>query len=240
MPASPPAAHWCEAYPEPHAASRCQTATNRRHEEPSLLAAGVAAGGYSPLWCFSVSPSVVTDAAQARTHRRRRVTMQQGTDAGIYGRTQQVQDVIMAGISGVSDCMLVTDAHLAAITTLNLSGKGMTALHADDFAGLIHLQELRLSGNALATLPAGVFSGLTELTFLFLDDTVLTTLPADVFSDLTALELLYLSNNALTTLPATVFRDLTRLQSLYLSNNALTMLPGSLLDDLEARGSPLI
>ena len=161
--------------------------------------------------------------------------MQQGMKGGIPGRTRQVQDVIMAGIPGVSDCTLVTDAHLAAITTLDLSGQGMTALHVDDFSGLTHLQELRLSGNALATLPAGVFSGLTALTFLFLDNTVLTTLPADVFRGLTALELLYLSNNALTTLPATVFRDLTRLQSLYLSNNALTTLPGSLLDDLEAR-----
>ncbi len=161
--------------------------------------------------------------------------MQQGTNAGISGRTQQVQDVILAGIPGVTDCTLVTETHLAAITTLNLSGQGMTALHTDDFAGLTHLQELRLSNNALTTLPAGVFSGLTELTFLFLDNTVLTTLPADVFRDLTALELLYLSNNALTMLPATVFRDLTRLQSLYLSNNALATLPGPLLYDLEAR-----
>ena len=95
--------------------------------------------------------------------------MEQGTDAKIYGRTQQVQDVIVAGLSGINDCALVTDAHLAAITTLNLSGQGMTALRADDFAGLTHLQELRLSGNALTTLPTGVFSGLTTLQCLFLD-----------------------------------------------------------------------
>ena len=87
--------------------------------------------------------------------------MEQGTDAKIYGRTQLVQDVIVAGLSGVTDSALVTDAHLAAITTLNLSGQGMTALRADDFASLTHLQELRLSGNALTTLPTGVFSGLT-------------------------------------------------------------------------------
>ena len=148
--------------------------------------------------------------------------MEQGTDAKIYGRTQQVQDVIVAGLSGINDCALVTDAHLAAITTLNLSGQGMTALRADDFVGLTHLRELRLSGNALTTLPTGVFSGLTTLQSLFLDHTLLTTLPAYVFSDLTALELLYLSNNDLTTLPTTVFRNLTRLQSLYLSNNTLT------------------
>ena len=43
--------------------------------------------------------------------------------------------MILAGIPGVSDCTLVTDTHLAAITSLNLSGQGMTALHADDFAG---------------------------------------------------------------------------------------------------------
>ena len=62
--------------------------------------------------------------------------MEQGTDVKIYGRTQQVQDVIVAGLSDANDCVLVTDAHLAAITTLNLSGQGMTALRADDFAGL--------------------------------------------------------------------------------------------------------
>ena len=112
--------------------------------------------------------------------------MEQGTDAKIYGRTQQVQDVIVAGLSGINDCALVTDAHLAAITTLNLSGQGMTALRADDFAGLTHLQELRLSGNALTTLPTGVFSGLTTLQCLFLDHTLLTTLPGSLLDDLEA------------------------------------------------------
>ena len=36
--------------------------------------------------------------------------------AGICGRTEQVRDAIVALISGVTHCALVTDAHLAAIT----------------------------------------------------------------------------------------------------------------------------
>ena len=75
--------------------------------------------------------------------------MEQGTDAKIYGRTQLVQDVIVAGLSGVTDSALVTDARLAAITTLNLSGQGMAALRADDFAGLNHLRFLSEIGAVL-------------------------------------------------------------------------------------------
>ena len=42
---------------------------------------------------------------------------------------------------------------MEAIVTLDLSGKGLTALEAHDLARLTSLQELYLQNNALATLP---------------------------------------------------------------------------------------
>ena len=63
--------------------------------------------------------------------------------AGICGRTEQVRTAILARISGVTHCALVTDTHLAAITgNLSLNSKGITALAAGDFDGLTALTEL--------------------------------------------------------------------------------------------------
>ena len=95
---------------------------------------------------------------------------------------------ILGRISGVSNCANVTDAHLAAITgTLNLSGKGITALAAGDFDGLTALTLLQLNVNSLSTLPAGVFDELTALRGLDLSYNSLSTLRAGVFDELTAL-----------------------------------------------------
>ena len=115
--------------------------------------------------------------------------------AGICGRTEQVRTAILARISGVTHCALVTDAHLAAITgnTLNLETEGITALAAGDFDGLTALTELSLKQNSLETLPAGVFDELTALTYLILQNNSLTTLPAGVFDGLTSLTWLQLS-----------------------------------------------
>ena len=56
--------------------------------------------------------------------------------AGICGRTEAVRTAILARISGVTHCALVTDAHLAAITgTLYLRSAAITALAAGDFDG---------------------------------------------------------------------------------------------------------
>ena len=81
-------------------------------------------------------------------------------------RTQQVQDAIVAAVDGVSAAADVTDTHLAAITTLNLRGKGITELKTGDFEGLSALTDLNLYGNQLSSLPDGIFSGLTALTIL--------------------------------------------------------------------------
>ena len=81
-------------------------------------------------------------------------------------RTQQVQDAIVAAVDGVSAAADVTDTHLAAITTLNLRAKGISALKTGDFEGLTGLTDLNLYGNELSSLPDGIFSGLTALTTL--------------------------------------------------------------------------
>ena len=151
-----------------------------------------------------------------------RVTITDDDDptAGICGRTAAVQTAILGKISGVTDCALVTDAHLAAITgDLGLSNKSITALAAGDFDGLTALETLYLYGNALTTLPAGVFDELTALKTLDLDFNGLTTLPDGVFDELTALDQLFLEDNGLDMLPAGVFDGLTALTKLTLLGN---------------------
>ena len=201
-----------------------------------------------------VAADAAADAAGNGNTAAARVSSTYDPNAGICGRTEAVRNAILAKISEVSDCVLVTDEHLAAITEMNvtvtalaagdfagltalssldLDNNQMTTLPAGVFDGLTALRTLDLHGNALATLPAGVFDGLTALTDLFLFGNMLTTLPAGVFDALTALETLNLSgNNALATLPAGVFVRLTALETLYLHNNNLATLPAGVFDGL--------
>ena len=143
---------------------------------------------------------------------------------GICGRTEAVHAALVAQISGVSDCALVTGAHLAAVSSLRILGSSI-ALEVRDFAGLTSLTNLHLYSNGLTELPAGVFAGLTSLTNLHLYRNALTSLPARVFDGLTSLTNLDLGFNALTELPAGVFDGLTSLTNLDLHNNELTELP---------------
>ena len=152
-------------------------------------------------------------------------------------RTQQVQ----TAISGVlqlqnpnpSTCGEVTEAHLATgITSLYLSGQGITALKVGDFDGLTSLTELRLHNNQLTSLPEDIFDGLTALTTLNLSSNQFTTLPEDTFDGLTALTTLWLYSNQLRTLPEGIFDGLTSLTILNLSSNQLTTLPAGILEGL--------
>ena len=52
----------------------------------------------------------------------------------------------------------ITEAHLSTITSLELHGRGVTALKAGDFEGLSALELLNLYNNDLSALPAGVCS----------------------------------------------------------------------------------
>ena len=156
-------------------------------------------------------------------------------NGGICPRTEAVRDALLAKITGVTDCALVTDTHLAAITfTLSLNAKSITVLAAGDFDGLTALTTLNLSYNSLTGLPAGIFDELTALTWLNLENNSLTGLPAGVFDKLTVLQRLWVNFNSLTGLPAGIFDELTALTTLDLKNNLLTALPAGVFDELTA------
>ena len=152
----------------------------------------------------------------------------------VCDRTPAVRDAIVAKVPGVSDCADVTETHLAAITSLSLSNKSITALKAGDFDGLTALTELSLDNNQITTLPAGVFDEITALTELYLNNNQISTLPAGVFNEITALTTLRLDSNQITTLPEGVFDELTALIDLLLSHNQISTLPAGVFDKLTA------
>ena len=86
----------------------------------------------------------------------------------ICDRTPQVQRAIIGIIDDSSDLFNIEQScgtlfgqgilagNLAAITSLDLSNKGITSLKSGDFDNLIGLDSLRLQGNPITTpLPAG-------------------------------------------------------------------------------------
>ena len=148
-------------------------------------------------------------------------------------RTPEVQAAIVEA-SPADACGGVTDAHLAALTELDLSDEGTTSLKAGDFSGLTALEELRLENNRLSSLPEDVFSGLTSLTDLQLQGNKLSGLPKGVFSGLTSLTELQLQFNQLSSLPGGVFSGLSALTTLRLYNNQLRSLPVGVFSGLTA------
>ena len=129
-------------------------------------------------------------------------------DDPLYDRTQQVQDAIVARVPGVNDAADVTFAHLAAITSLNLSNQSINALKPGDFDGLTSLTRLDLSGNSISDISP--LSGLTNLTQLYLSDNTLSDI-SDL-SGLTKLLILHLDNNTLSDIsPLSEMTNLTRL-----------------------------
>ena len=157
-------------------------------------------------------------------------------DGGICDRTEAVRvglvDLIDDLYPAVASCAEVTDAHLAAITALDLRHSGIDSLKVEDFAGLTGLETLKLARNRLRTLPAGVFAGLGRLKDLDLWYNELETLPAGVFSGLTSLQDLDLEENELHVLPAGVFDGLS-LKFLGLEGNRLRTLPSGLFADVD-------
>ena len=154
--------------------------------------------------------------------------------AEICTRTTAVHEAIVAQTSGISDCADITDNHLAAIGTLDLSNKRIVSLKSGDFDGLSSLTRLSLYNNQLTTIQTGAFNGLSSLTYLFLYDNQLTTLPVGVFNDLSSLTSLHLENNQLTTLPVDVFNGLSSLTELRLDDNQLTTLPVGVFNGLSS------
>ncbi|MCY4374752.1 MAG: fibronectin type III domain-containing protein, partial [Spirochaetaceae bacterium] len=154
--------------------------------------------------------------------------------AGICDRTTAVVDAILARVT-VTDCALVTAAHLAGIVNpLYLTGQDLTALKPGDFDGLTNLTFLDLRNNRLTALPVGVFDELTAMTALGLARNELTALPDGVFDKLTALNWLALARNELTALPAGVFDQLKSLTQLNLHNNAVAELAADTFAELSS------
>ena len=156
-----------------------------------------------------------------------------GITPPLSDRTPQVHDAIVteAGVYSVND---MTQTHLAAIPSINLSRKSITSLKSDDFAGLTGLTRINLSSNDLTILPDDIFDGLTGLTRINLSSNDLMILPDDIFDGLTALTEINLENNDLTTLPAGIFEGLTALTEINLENNDLTTLPAGIFEGLTA------
>ena len=148
----------------------------------------------------------------------------------VSDRTPQVRDAIVAA-AGVP-ANEVTEAHLAAITSLGLGDKNITSLKAGDFDGLNNLIGLYLYGNKLSTLPSNIFDNLTQLTTLWLGNNQLSTLPPNIFNNLTQLTWLELDRNQLSTLPPNIFDNLTQLTTLWLWDNQLSTLPSGIFDNL--------
>ena len=137
-------------------------------------------------------------------------------------RTQQVRDAIVDAV-GVADCSDVTDAHLAAITSLDISGETITSLQRHDFNGLTSLTSLSVHDTELEWLHEDAFAGLSALTNLSLHDNELEWLHDDIFAGLTNLTSLSLSNNQLDWLPNDIFDGLTALTTLTMDGNMRSM-----------------
>ncbi len=98
------------------------------------------------------------------------------TMLSVSDRTTQVRDAIIAAVP-VTDAANVTEAHLAAITSLNLRNVGISELKTGDFSGLTGLTSLNLYGNMLRNLSVRIFEGLTSLTSLRLGGNIIAPMP---------------------------------------------------------------
>ena len=158
---------------------------------------------------------------------------------GICDRTQKIQDVILAELTGVTDCAAVTVANLASITKFGVTDfalfqQGITSLQAGDFAGLTGLTKLNLNFNQLTSLPAGIFSGLTAIRDIQLNNNQLTSLAEETFAGLANLTAIGVEANKLTALPAGLFTGLTTLKDISLGGNKLSSLDAGVFDGLTA------
>ena len=113
---------------------------------------------------------------------------------GVCTRHHAVRDALVAATTATA-CGGVTNALLAAVTSLDLSGESIDSLRRQDFAGLSGLTSLDLSGNDLDYLPGDLFDSLTALTSLDLRNNALQALPDGVFQPLTQLTSLTLGDN---------------------------------------------
>ena len=98
----------------------------------------------------------------------------------VSDRTPQVRDAIVKAVPNINEAANVTEAHLTAITSLNLRNSGITVLKIGDFSGMTGLTSLNLFNNQLSSLPDDIFVGLTSLTTIRLGRNAVDPLPLTV------------------------------------------------------------
>ena len=79
---------------------------------------------------------------------------------GVCDRTAVVRDELSRQWQG---CHWLRPSTLAAVRSLDLSGRNINALRSNDLLGLRGLRRLDLSDNTLEVLPVGLFAGLQRL-----------------------------------------------------------------------------
>ncbi len=150
--------------------------------------------------------------------------VEESTITPVKDRTTQVRTAIVAAVPGVDNADDVTEAHLAAITELNLQSKSITALKAGDFSGLTGLETLYLnhaSANANeknSISDISPLAGLTTLTRLQLSDNLISDISA--LSGMTSMRNLYLDNNSISDISA--LSGMTSMTILSMKNNNVT------------------
>ena len=207
-----------------------------------------AALDYETKTSYEVTVTVMDDSEASNNSATITVTINiTDVDEGITpvsDRTAAVQDAIVDAIDDVDNADDVTEEHLAAITSLNLSRKSLTTLSSGDFDGLTNLTSLNLFLNKLTSLPVNIFEDLTSLITLDLSGNndvstmpftgYLTSIPDGIFDNTTALQNLDLSFNGLTSLPEDIFDGLSSLKTLDLTQNEFSTLPAGVFDGLTA------
>ena len=138
----------------------------------------------------------------------------------VCSRSDWIRDLLVASVSGVTNCADLTAAHLAGISGLEFEGsQGAGALRTGDLAGLTGLDRLSAQGTSWSTLPDGIFDDLTALTALSFQNNAVNSLPAGIFDRLTRLtDVKLLENGSLGTLPDNIFEKLTALTNLDLDS----------------------
>ena len=126
----------------------------------------------------------------------------------------------------MSEAADVTETHLAAITSLDISDDAdLTSLTAGDLSGLTGLTTIDLSGTGLDEVPLTVLTEVsTSLTSLDLSESLIENLNADAFKGLSSLKTLNLQDLWME-VKANAFRGLSSLTDLDLSGGTFTSLP---------------
>ena len=171
--------------------------------------------------------------------------VKESTITPVKDRTTQIRDAIVAAVPGVSNADDVTEAHLAAITELDMASKSITALKAGDFSGLTGLETLYLNHTSIYAREKNSISDisplkdLTTLTRLQLSDNPISDISA--LSGMTSMSELHLNNNSVSDISA--LSGMTSMITLYMKNNNVadvSPLSGmTLLSVLSVAGNPI-